>query len=224
MKPGRLVAVALAICLVVGTTGPALAYVFLGWYNSSEIDTNGNGQADLSICYGVHLSDAVYVNRGEVQLEIEQWHTASYGSFSSNGSCGNDNSSVQMYYANFGTCEPGVPSVLGATNNPGNVGYSIRYIWFNSQCLDDFDWYDADGIDAGKYSALATALHEVGHALGLNHSGVSGAVMAGGGPAHCSAYEHDWRLAADDAAGYRVRYPGINDTGTSFPALAGCDN
>jgi len=220
----RLTSILLALGLVATTAALVLAYALYGWYNSSAIDTDGNGQADLSVCYGVHLSDAVYVNRAQVDQEIEQWHQASVGAFSSNGSCGNDNSNIQMYYADFGYCEPGSPSILGATENLGNTGYSIKKIWFNSQCLDDFDWYDTDGIDANKFSALAVALHEVGHALGLGHSSVSGAVMYQFGPVNCSPLEHDWRLAYDDAQGYRARYPGIIDTSTSFPPVAGCDD
>lgn len=220
----RSLAIPLAMILLLLIASPVAAYVLWGWYNTSAIDTDGNGVADLSVCYGVTSSDLVYINRGDVDQEVEQWHTASVGSFSSNGICNNDGSNIVMVYADFGQCEPGIDSVLGATNNPGNVGYNSRTIWFNSQCLDDFDWYDADGIDANKYSALATALHEVGHALGLHHSGDPNAVMYDVGPIHCNPTGQDWRLARDDANGYRDRYPGIGNTATSFPLDAVCEN
>ncbi len=219
----RLTAFPLAFVVAFALVSPVAAYVLWGWYNTGAIDTDRNRQADLTVCFGVNLGDLVYVNRGDVEQEIEQWHQASQGNFSSLGICNNDGSNVQMLYADFGTCEPGQSSVLGATNNPGNVGYNARTIWFNSQCLDDFDWYDADGIDPGKYSALATALHEVGHALGLHHSGDPNAVMYNVGPVHCASTGVDWRLAFDDADGYRDRYPGLNDTSTGFPADAVCD-
>lgn len=43
------------------------------------------------------------------------------------------------------------------------------------------------------------------------------------GPVQCPSTGVDWRLAFDDADGYRDRYPGLNDTSTGFPADAVCD-
>jgi hypothetical protein len=43
------------------------------------------------------------------------------------------------------------------------------------------------------------------------------------GPVHCASTGVDWRLAFDDADGYRDRYPGLNDTSTGFPPDAVCD-
>jgi len=117
---------------------------------------------------------------------------------------------------------PKVFTVRSTMAARGNAGYSHIRIWFNTQCIDDYDWYDTDGIDPGKISALAVALHEMGHALGMNHSLVANAVMNAGGPDNCSIVGNDLTLAYDDADGYRDRYPGIADTSTSFPTSAGC--
>ena len=86
----RFVAIPAAlILLLLGVTGVA-AYVLWGWFNTSAIDTDANGQADLSVCYDVSTNSPIYVNRGQIAQEIAQWHTASEGAFSSNAICNND--------------------------------------------------------------------------------------------------------------------------------------
>ena len=222
----RLASLLLALGLVLATMTPVMAYVLYGWFSTSAIDTDSNAQADLSICYDQSTSGAIYINRSQLDQELERWHGAAVGAFSSNGVCNNDGSNIKIIRDDLGYCEPGdgLSDPLGLTQDLGNTGYTEIRVYLNTQCFDDFDWYDTDGIDAGKFSALAVALHEMGHALGLNHSAVDDAVMNAGGPDNCDIVGHDLTLAADDAAGYRVRYPGINDTATSHPASAGCVN
>lgn len=213
--------VALGITAVLAT--PVAAFVLKGWYYTSAIDTNSDGAADLSVCYGTSTSAALYVNRSDVDQEIEQWHGASFGAFSSNGLCDGDGSNIEMLMrSDLGSCGPVTGGVFGATENKGNNGYSQKKVWFNTNCLPHFDWYDADGIDGGKISALAVALHEAGHALGMDHSGDPDAVMHTTGPTDCSPVGNDWLLADDDAEAYRTRYLGINDTATVFPEDPAC--
>ncbi len=193
--------------------------------DTSAIDTNLDGLADLSICYDVSTNSPIYINRGQVAEELAQWHTASVGAFSSNAICNDDGSNITIFQQDLGDCEAEdhwLPTTLGFTQPVADTGYSSRTIWYNAECMDDFDWYDTDGIDANKWSALAVGLHEVGHALGTKHSDVDNAVMNLRGPDNCDWFEHDLRLAFDDADAYRDRYTGINNT-TTTSRSAGCD-
>jgi hypothetical protein len=202
---------------------PVLAYVLYGFFATGAIDTNLDGEADLSVCYGTSTNAPLYINRGQVDQEIERWHQASVGAFSSNAICNDDGSNIEILMSGaLGPCSPVTGGIFGGTEDLGNTGYAQITVFLNSNCVPHFDWFDDDGIDAGKISALAVSLHEVGHALGLNHSGVANAVMHNGGPANCNIVGHDLTLAQDDASGYRNRYPGIDNTATAFPASAGC--
>jgi hypothetical protein len=207
--------------LLLVTAGPVMAYLLYGWFSTAAIDTDLNGQADLSVCYDSTGGGTLHINRAQVEEEIDQWHTAAVGWFSSNGVCNADGSNIEMLWLNLGFCEPGNGS-YARTEDKGNAGYTSIRIWFNTQCIDDFDWYDTDGIDTGYVSALAVALHEMGHAIGMNHSSVANAVLNAGGPDNCSIVGNDLTLAYDDADGYRDRYAGIADTSTFFPPSAGC--
>lgn len=221
----RLVATGASLVLILATATPADAYTHWGWFNTSAIDSNRDGQADLSVCYGTSSLSPVYTNRSALAEEFTRWHPgAQLGAWTSNGLCNNDGSNVQVLAADLGNCEVGELSVPGETDDLGNTGYSQISFWFNSRCYDDFDWQDDDGIADNKFSATATGLHEMGHALGLNHSGNDAVVMFDIGPVHCPLQGHDWTLAFDDADGYRDRYPGLTDSSTGYNAAAGCHN
>lgn len=120
--------------LLLLTAGPVLAYTLYGWFDTSAIDTNLDNQADLSVCYDSSGGGPIYINRAQVEEEIDQWHTASVGWFSSNGVCNADGSNIEMLWLNMGYCEPGSGS-YGRTEDRGNAGYSHIRIWFNTECI-----------------------------------------------------------------------------------------
>lgn len=123
-RVGRAVVAALIVAL--GVAAPVAAYTLWGWYNTSAIDTDLNGQADLSVCFATSTSSPIYVNRGQVEEEMERWHGASVGGFTLNGICDSDGSSIQILPLNLGHCEAQdhgiIQMTLGWTNHPGNLG------------------------------------------------------------------------------------------------------
>lgn len=78
----RIVAVAASIALMLATPVPATAYTLYGWFNTSAIDSNGNGQADLSVCYGSNTNSPIYKNKAALAQEFTRWNGAQLGAFS----------------------------------------------------------------------------------------------------------------------------------------------
>jgi dihydrofolate reductase len=120
----------------------------------------------------------------------------------------------------------------GSTRRAGPIALGSRRHRRGSGAHQRCAWEDDDGIADNRFSATAITLHEVGHALGLNHPNNDNVVMFDVGPVHCDlggtpilpALGRDWTLAFDDADGYRDRYPGLTDTSQSYNANAGCHN
>lgn len=212
----------IATLVIAFSAGPTFGYLLHNaWFNTSAIDTNGDGRFDLSVCYGLSTTDPIYVNRSALSLGIAQWADASLGAFSSNGICNGDGSNIQVVWKANTICVSGSNMLFGSTQAKSG-GYSTIEIYFNTKCQDDgiYDW--GGTISAGKRSAVSTLLHEVGHALGIRHSDVNTAAMHDLGPDHCSTFGQRYSLSRDDAEGFRDRYPGIADTAIVFPNIAGC--
>jgi hypothetical protein len=212
----------ITIAVVAFTAGPAFGYNLANrWFNTSAIDTNGDGRFDLSVCYGLSATDPIYVNRSALAIGIAQWADASPGAFTSNGICNSDGSNIEVLWKDNTICVSGSNMVFGSTE-PKTGGYSTIKVFFNAKCERDgiFDW--GGTISAGKHSAVSTLLHEVGHALGISHSDVNTAAMDDLGPDNCATFGQRYSLSRDDAEAFRDRYPGIIDTAIVFQNFAGC--
>lgn len=222
------------------------------WYHSSVIDGDGDGQYDLSFCFGGTTTDALYVNRAAFAEEIRvNFNLVSAGDNSANGvahdrgfvsnaQCNNDGSNIEIrQFANMGACSisNGNPVGLFAEaweinqSGPlGDGGKSHVLVKINNAC--PWDW-NGGTTDAGKASLKSVILHEVGHAWGLGHangeacpaSAQCGSVMWGPGvlgPQHCEWIGQSSDFNSWDAQHVRLRYGGITATFNLFPQFPTC--
>jgi Matrixin len=85
---------------------------------------------------------------------------------------------------------------LAFTEGVGSNGWRIRY-------LSDWTWQDGPGAISGGIDLQGVATHEYGHALGLNHTGVSSSTML---PAIISNGVPTRSIESDDIAGVQAVY------------------
>lgn len=81
----------------------------------------------------------------------------------------------------------------------------------------DFSWTTTPLQNAGRYDVESVALHEIGHALGLDHSAVATASLF---PRIGSGRSDARDLSEDDVAGLMALYPGGN-TGANRGSITG---
>ena len=117
-------------------------------------------------------------------------------------------------------------NVLIFRNASNGSALATTYSWWSGSTLIDSDivfWDGAIKFFAGTTGCSGSgaayiediAAHELGHALGLNHSTTSGATMY---PSYSSCSQALRTLAADDMAGAQALYP--PDTGGSVANTA----
>jgi hypothetical protein len=85
---------------------------------------------------------------------------------------------------------------LAFTEGVGSDGWRIRYI-------SVWTWQDGPGAISGGTDLQGVATHEYGHALGLNHTGVSGSTML---PAIIGNGVPSRSIESDDIAGVQAIY------------------
>jgi hypothetical protein len=107
--------------------------------------------------------------------------------------------------------------VLGSTCTitARDAGGARHIVEFDMQFDGTTDWSVADSTPHGEYDLKSTVLHEFGHALGLGHSGVPGAVMQ----PEIGSGEQVRTPTSDDIAAVRALY-GVADTPTPAPPTA----
>ncbi|HZL99661.1 MAG TPA: matrixin family metalloprotease [Planctomycetota bacterium] len=114
---------------------------------------------------------------------------------------------------NVHSASPGLGGgLLAFTATPASDGWSIVY-------GDAWSWDDGPGAPGnGTADLQSVATHEIGHALGLGHSGVGGATMAA---AIAGDGTNQRSLAADDIAGLQAIYGVASPAKPRIEALSG---
>ncbi|MEX2272776.1 MAG: matrixin family metalloprotease [Vicinamibacterales bacterium] len=212
----------LAACLVATMTAPAAAYLKLGFRTGNRI---------VSISWSQRPVSYFVTNRGDNQVSATQFEQAmarafatwadaptidisfTFGGFVGAEPFEDDGMNVLGFQA-----EPDLERVLGATGfTIDDVSGRIieSDIFFNTI----FDWTVAPNGESGRFDLESTAVHEIGHFIGLGHSAIGETELTDGRRrviakqavmfpiAFPTGNISDRRLKADDIAGASDIYP-----------------
>ena len=146
------------------------------------------------------------------------------------GGLGSGNSNYDFQYEGVATNAGGQASgVISATGFLGNGVYAVTLTGFNNGWSMSFDnspnngwnWVDGPGNETGGLSVDIQGIgtHELGHALGLGHSGVGNATMA---PSVSPGGSVGLRtIEADDISGIQTIYNIKSNTKPKITGLSG---
>ena len=112
---------------------------------------------------------------------------------------------------NVHSAGPGGGGIIAFTTMPAGGGWSIVY-------SDDFTWQDGPGNVTSGPDLQGIAAHEIGHTLGLGHSGVSGATMM---PSISGTGVGQRSITSDDIAGVQAVYGVASPTKPRIDRLTG---
>lgn len=214
--------VLLVACLIAAATAPAAAYLKLGFRVGNRIVTAS--WTERPVRYFVTDRGDNGVSSSQFQQAIRRafdtWQAEpaidiafNFVGFTGAEPFDDDGMNVLGFQA-----EPDLERVLGATgftidNTTGRILESD--IFFNSI----FDWTVASNGESGRFDLESTAVHEIGHMIGLGHSAIGETELTDGRRrviakqavmfpiAFPTGNTSDRRLKADDIAGGADIYP-----------------
>ena len=111
-------------------------------------------------------------------------------------------------------CGDAAAGILGCTSGPGEI-----------TILDGWDWYsgaDMAGINFGQFDFQTVLTHELGHAVGMSHSGDELSVMYGwlaGGDTRRDLTNDDLSLLGGGGGGGPLRARPRQNVGVHIPAV-----
>jgi hypothetical protein len=206
LKPIALAVVAAAVC-----TLTLQAYTTYGKWSDNQVYFYVNpANADVS--------DSAATSA--IQTALTEWSTKAgtpfrylYGGRVNDTSTGYDNRNVVLFRNSANPSGSGIiATTYWWTYSGGRIVDADIVFWDGSWTF----FTGTSGCSGGAYIEDVAA-HELGHALGLNHSGVSDATMSSG-YGKCS--QHMRTLAADDMAGAQALYGSESGATNSAPRVA----
>lgn len=205
----KLIAICMAAALLLTFVNAAAvsAYTFTGGYFADT--AAGVGDNDLDFCIQSSVPGDTSQGTNAAIAAINKWRAAVVLDPASTVNCANAN--VIFQGANLGGC-----GLLGQT-----IGSQANDTQVTIQLNTNCPWFvfTSTPVTDGQHDLITIMAHEVGHALGLNHSSPQRMMTSG----YCVISNRINKLAADDAAGVRARYAGaLTPTGTSFTTVAPC--
>jgi hypothetical protein len=212
----------LVACLLIVAAAPAAAYLKLGFRSGDRIislrwterpvryfvtSRGDNGVNATQFQQAMARAFATWADQSTIDISFD------FGGFVNAEPFEDDGMNVLGFQA-----EPGLERVLGATgftidNRTGRIIESD--IFFNTI----FDWTVAPGGEANRFDLESTAVHEIGHFIGLGHSAIGETELTAGRRrviakqavmfpiAFPTGSISDRQLKADDIAGASDIYP-----------------
>ena len=102
--------------------------------------------------------------------------------------------------------------VLAYTETPISTGWRIRFY------KDAWSWQDGPGTVSSGVDIQGVACHELGHALGLGHTGVNGSTMT---PYISGTGQPQRSIQSDDIAGLKAIYGAMSSSMPSISSISG---